>query len=84
MTPSMAATPRRPEMAISRAMMTKPAQAQARPTATRAKRAPATSSLSAMVSRKAPSVLVMCHRRARKPSSQSVKAAANIKPAAIQ
>ena len=64
-TPSMAAMPRRPEMAISRPMITKAAQAQARPASTRTSNDPATSSLSAMVSRNPPRMVVIFQRRAR-------------------
>ncbi len=49
--------------------------ADARPTETRATRTPDTSSLSAVVSRNVPRVVVCFHRRASRPSKKSVAAA---------
>src|SRR5437016_3983929 len=77
------ATPLRPNTTISRAMITKPTQADARPTATSAIRTPVTSTLSAVVSRKAPSCEVRFHRRASRPSTKSVMAASAKSPAAV-
>src|SRR5439155_10217319 len=77
------ATPLRPNTTISRAMITKPTQADARPTATSAIRTPVTSTLSAVVSRKAPSCEVRFHRRASRPSTKSVMAASANSPAAV-
>ncbi|MDP8958855.1 MAG: hypothetical protein M3N51_06570 [Actinomycetota bacterium] len=62
---STAARPRNAMTTISRATMMKVTQGDARPTATRASNAPVTSSLSAVVSRKLPSTVVMRKRRAR-------------------
>ncbi len=56
-------------------MMMKATHIEARPTATRAISTPETSSLSAVVSRKLPSVVVCFQRLARRPSKKSVIAA---------
>ena len=60
-----AAMARRPSTATSRAITTKATQTLTRSTAIRPSRAPTTSSLSAVVSRKFPSMVVCCQRRAR-------------------
>ena len=60
---------------ISRPMMMNAIHADARPTETRAMSTPDTSSLSAVVSRNVPSVVVCFHRRANRPSKKSVAAA---------
>src|SRR3990172_10641884 len=83
LTPSMAATPRRPETAISRPTITKAAQAQARSTATSPKRAPDTSSLSAIESRKAPRAVVCRQRRGGEPSRKAVGGAVHISAGAV-
>ena len=59
----------------SRATMISAIHGEARPTATSAISTPETSSLSAVVSRNEPSVVVTPQRRARRPSIQSVAAA---------
>ena len=63
--PSAATTPRRPRISNSRPMMITAIHGEARPTSTSAISAPATSSLSAVVSRKEPKVVVCAQRRAR-------------------
>ena len=67
--------PRSPMISSSRPTITKAIHADTRPTSTRASSTPDTSSLSAAVSRKLPSVEVCFHRRARRPSKKSVAAA---------
>ena len=80
--PSAATTPRSPRITSSRPMMIIAIHAEARSTATSATSAPETRSLSAVVSRKEPSVVVTSQRRARKPSRKSVPAASAKRTAA--
>jgi hypothetical protein len=63
--PSAATTPRRPMIVSSRAMMIVAIHGDTRSTATSAMSTPVTSSLSAVVSRNEPSVVVTFQRRAR-------------------
>ena len=63
--PSAATTPRSPRINSSRPTMIAAIQAEARSTSTSAISAPVTSSLSAVVSRNEPSLVVTAHRRAR-------------------
>ena len=63
--PSAATTPRRPMITSSRPMMIVAIQGETRSTATSATSTPVTSSLSAVVSRNDPSVVVTFQRRAR-------------------
>ena len=64
-------------------MITATIQVETRPTSSSAISTPDTSSLSAVVSRKEPSLLVTPQRRARRPSTQSVAAATQNSAAAI-
>jgi len=67
--PSPAVTaPRSPMTSSSRPMMMNATHIEHRPTATSETSTPDTSSLSAVVSRKLPSVVVCFQRRARRPS----------------
>ena len=73
--PPEATAARSPRIANSRPMMISAIHGEARSTATSATSAVVTSSLSAVVSRKAPRRVVTPQRRARRPSIQSVAAA---------
>ena len=73
--PPEATAARSPRIVNSRPMMISAIHGEARSTATSATSAVVTSSLSAVVSRKAPRRVVTPHRRARRPSIQSVAAA---------
>ena len=73
--PPEATAARSPRIVNSRPMMTSAIHGEARSTATSATSAVVTSSLSAVVSRKAPRRVVTPQRRARRPSIQSVAAA---------
>ena len=74
--PSAAVTaPRRPRINSSRPTITNASHADARPVATSEIKTPDTRSLSAVVSRKLPSVVAFFQRRARRPSRKSVIAA---------
>ena len=63
--PPAATTPRRPSTISSRPMMISATHGDARSTATSAISTPVTSSLSAVVSRNEPSLVVTSQRRAR-------------------
>src|SRR5581483_9297379 len=80
--PSTATTPRSPMISSSRATMIVAIHGEARPAPTSATSTPETRSLSAVVSRKLPSVVAARHRRARNPSRKSVAAAIPNSPAA--
>src|SRR4051812_29741740 len=73
--PSEAITPRRPISTSSRPMISATIHGEARFTPSSAISTPETSSLSAVVSRNEPSLLVTFQRRASRPSIQSVAAA---------
>src|SRR5919206_1110427 len=73
--PSAATTARRPRMMSSRPTMIAAIQLDTRSAPTSAMSTPETSSLSAVVSRNEPSVVVISQRRASQPSRKSVAAA---------
>ena len=74
-TPPASTAARRPRIVNSRVMITSATHGDARWTDTSATSAVATSSLSAVVSRNEPSLVVTPQRRASRPSNQSVAAA---------
>src|SRR5688500_10072447 len=82
-TPTPAATARRPVTASSRPMMMTTIHAATRSMVSNDTRAAVTSSLSATGSRSVPSVVTWLRRRAMRPSSQSVREASEKMPAAM-